>query len=212
MKASRELDALIAEKVMGWIPWLENRGEYYHVVWQKDDREPYRRSRDWEAQMSRYKRITHNEIIYGKHIEHMDFKPSTQIAAAKLTTTKILEMPNVSEVIIVGRTESGWNVGFLDSDGVSFAGDWGETEELARCLAALRAKGREEEYDAMLEKQGDVCIICAGTSDLLDRRLDIDHDHDTGEIRGLLCSRCNRGLTLFRESPLLLRTAALYLE
>lgn len=42
--------------------------------------------------------------------------------------------------------------------------------------------------------------------------LDVDHDHETGEIRGLLCSRCNGGLGLFCDNPSLLKKAIAYLE
>jgi len=54
-----------------------------------------------------------------------------------------------------------------------------------------------------------VCALCeslptAGIS------LHVDHDHGTGEIRGLLCVRCNNALGLFREDPDLLKRAARY--
>ena len=47
-------------------------------------------------------------------------------------------------------------------------------------------------YDSMLSKQNGVCAICGRPPKT--RRLDIDHDHKTGAIRGLLCVRCNRAL------------------
>lgn len=67
-----------------------------------------------------------------------------------------------------------------------------------------------EEYDALLERQHGRCAIChspptPGIS------LHVDHDHGTGEVRGLLCFRCNNALGLFREDPELLRGAARYL-
>jgi hypothetical protein len=49
-----------------------------------------------------------------------------------------------------------------------------------------------EQYDAMLAAQGGGCAIC-GTKPKT-RRLDVDHDHKTGRVRGLLCHRCNRAL------------------
>lgn len=48
-----------------------------------------------------------------------------------------------------------------------------------------------EEYDELFDGQGGVCAICGG-SNPDGRRLAVDHDHETGEIRGLLCYRCNR--------------------
>jgi hypothetical protein len=55
------------------------------------------------------------------------------------------------------------------------------------------------------------CAICMHRPRT--RRLAVDHSHDSGEIRGLLCSRCNRDvLGCANESPALLRRAARYLE
>jgi hypothetical protein len=42
--------------------------------------------------------------------------------------------------------------------------------------------------------------------------LPVDHDHETGAIRGILCIDCNRALGMFRDDPRLLRKAAKYLE
>lgn len=58
-----------------------------------------------------------------------------------------------------------------------------------------RAKGlgvTDAEYAAMLERQGGGCAICGTTPKT--RRLNVDHDHKTGAVRGLLCHRCNRAL------------------
>ena len=40
----------------------------------------------------------------------------------------------------------------------------------------------------------------------------MDHDHDTGFVRGLLCNRCNRAIASFNDSPALLNMASLYLH
>jgi hypothetical protein len=67
-----------------------------------------------------------------------------------------------------------------------------------------------EEYRALLERQGGVCAICKGRPQ--SKRLAVDHDHKTGEVRGLLCSRCNHdGLGAFHDSVLLLWRAVAYL-
>lgn len=44
------------------------------------------------------------------------------------------------------------------------------------------------------------------------RTLAVDHDHETGCLRGLLCEGCNRGIGLLRDDPDLLRRAADYIE
>ena len=70
-----------------------------------------------------------------------------------------------------------------------------------------------DEYEAMLEQQGNACAICgAGIGCGLGYRLRVDHCHDTGKVRGLLCSECNLGLGKFRDNPEFLRKAADYLE
>jgi Recombination endonuclease VII len=52
------------------------------------------------------------------------------------------------------------------------------------------------------------CAICGHT--LI--KANTDHDHKTGEVRGLLCARCNRALGRFGDSLDLLRAAVIYLE
>ncbi|KKM07229.1 hypothetical protein LCGC14_1736070 [marine sediment metagenome] len=66
------------------------------------------------------------------------------------------------------------------------------------------------DYDRMLKKQHGGCAICGRAPKT--RRLDIDHDHKTGKVRGALCHRCNRGLAWYSDSPALLRSAAKYLS
>jgi hypothetical protein len=50
------------------------------------------------------------------------------------------------------------------------------------------------------------CVICGS-----EEKLVVDHDHVTGQVRGMLCNHCNRGLGHFRDDPLLLEFAAQYL-
>ena len=64
----------------------------------------------------------------------------------------------------------------------------------------------------MSAAQGDGCAICGGVNDPPGRRLAIDHDHVTGQVRGLLCYRCNSAIGLFKDDVTVLRRAILYLE
>lgn len=57
-----------------------------------------------------------------------------------------------------------------------------------------------EEYADLLAGQGGACAIC-GAPPPPHRRLAVDHCHDTGRVRGLLCGHCNRALGLLGESP-----------
>lgn len=67
-----------------------------------------------------------------------------------------------------------------------------------------------EEYDQKLRRQGGVCLICQRPP-AEGKMLDVDHDHATGRVRGLLCRNCNQGLGKFFESPFLMAAAVGYL-
>jgi hypothetical protein len=68
----------------------------------------------------------------------------------------------------------------------------------------------EEIYSQILAAQNGVCAICKCHQRY--KRLAVDHDHKTSQVRGLLCEQCNRGLGRFFDSPFRLRMAASYLE
>lgn len=53
-----------------------------------------------------------------------------------------------------------------------------------------------------------VCAICGST----EKRFHVDHSHQTGVVRGLLCGPCNHTLGLMQDEPARLRAAAAYLE
>jgi hypothetical protein len=66
------------------------------------------------------------------------------------------------------------------------------------------------EYDALLDAQGGACGICGGQN--FGRRLAVDHDHETGRVRGLLCTRCNAALGSLGDSEASLQRALDYLK
>ena len=68
-----------------------------------------------------------------------------------------------------------------------------------------------DDVDALIEKQGGVCVICGRTPDRLSS-WHVDHCHATGVVRGILCIDCNQGIGKFHEDPARLRAAAAYLE
>jgi hypothetical protein len=71
-----------------------------------------------------------------------------------------------------------------------------------------------DEYEGMLARQGGHCAICPSTLPGRSGRkyLYVDHCHDTGRVRGLLCGNCNDGVGRFRDNPELLRAAIRYLD
>lgn len=66
-------------------------------------------------------------------------------------------------------------------------------------------------YATLFAKQSGRCAIC-DSSPADDARLHIDHCHDTGRIRGLLCNRCNNGIGRFKHDVTLLSRAIAYLS
>lgn len=81
-----------------------------------------------------------------------------------------------------------------------------------RATAFRRKYGIElEQYEAMLESQSHCCAIC-GDMATPDQQLFVDHDHETGVVRGLLCLRCNTGIGMLGDDPDRLATAIRYLR
>lgn len=70
-----------------------------------------------------------------------------------------------------------------------------------------------DDYDRMATTQGHKCAICGGQNLGKNRsRFDVDHDHVTGQVRALLCGKCNQGIGLMQDDPDLLEKAADYIR
>jgi hypothetical protein len=76
-----------------------------------------------------------------------------------------------------------------------------------------------EQYEVLWAQQNGLCAICGQPetewqSHKMGRtkRLAVDHCHQTGEVRALLCGKCNQGLGVFKDDAEILRKAAAYLE
>ena len=69
-----------------------------------------------------------------------------------------------------------------------------------------------EQWNEMFNAQNGCCKICGKHQSELKIRLAVDHNHETGKIRGLLCDGCNRGIGYFQESQEALVKAADYLK
>jgi hypothetical protein len=67
------------------------------------------------------------------------------------------------------------------------------------------------DYERILTEQHGRCAICRTGDPGHTRAFHVDHDARTGAVRGLLCSKCNRGLGHYDDSPARLRAAADYL-
>ena|SRR5579859_2484778 len=84
----------------------------------------------------------------------------------------------------------------------------------AQLVKACRAAGiTPERYRHELSIQGGVCAICRSPQrNARMARLVIDHDHVTGEFRGLLCSHCNAALGQFGDNAAIMEEAIAYLR
>jgi hypothetical protein len=104
----------------------------------------------------------------------------------------------------------------------------GVTSQCKKCMYARRgtsgilrkARGKKRsraraggltqgQFLARCDSQGGVCMICGEEPD---RTLNVDHDHETGKVRDLLCQACNLGLGWFEDSPSKLKLAIEYLN
>jgi ferric-dicitrate binding protein FerR (iron transport regulator) len=69
-----------------------------------------------------------------------------------------------------------------------------------------------DDYDRMLAAQGGGCAICGGPPRARYHRFHVDHNHETGIVRGLLCDNCNHIVGRMQDNPEILQAAANYLR
>lgn len=83
-------------------------------------------------------------------------------------------------------------------------------------LQASKERSRAKEYGLTVEQLRALlarraCDIC-GEAFSSTKHRHVDHNHETGKARGLLCSNCNHAIGKMKDNPELLRKAAAYLE
>lgn len=108
-----------------------------------------------------------------------------------------------------------------DRDIVHFAKDKriksGYRSGCAFCCSEYKYKKRynisHAEYIQMLQLQNNKCQICNKLDiDCQYKKLNIDHCHKTGKVRGLLCNACNQAIGYLKDNSELARRAAIYLD
>lgn len=77
---------------------------------------------------------------------------------------------------------------------------------------AWKSKHYEARVSVLVQNHNGRCDLCAGPPDGRWKRLNIDHCHKTEVFRGMLCSKCNRAIGLFKDDSALIRRAADYLD
>jgi hypothetical protein len=68
----------------------------------------------------------------------------------------------------------------------------------------------KEEYERMQTEQDNKCLICE--TEIKGKDICVDHCHDTGDVRGLLCRTCNSGLGFFKDTLEILENAVTYMQ
>jgi hypothetical protein len=128
----------------------------------------------------------------GKHAwvkKNKTTRPATGREQAIAAQERIMVLPTVIEVCRMCESDKAYFAGVLKKYGLT-----------------------REQYEAILAFQGGKCAICLNEPKT--RRLAVDHDHTTGQIRGLLCMNCNHYLLGYRKrdeaTAIVLRRAADY--
>jgi hypothetical protein len=87
-----------------------------------------------------------------------------------------------------------------------------ENKEYANASRRQRLYGlTADQYQSLVTAHDNQCAICSAAAPE-SKSLDIDHNHQTSKVRGLLCRRCNVGIGIFEDNPELLKQAIQYLE
>ena len=88
---------------------------------------------------------------------------------------------------------------------------WGEKHKSHKIWSEIKRNYglSKSEYKNILKQQRGVCKICVKPCGTFPR-LSVDHCHKTGEVRGLLCAHCNRGLEAFKDNIIILENAIIY--
>ncbi len=174
--------------------WGSREKHSLYQAWNWTSRTVHRRSHDWDD--------------FWRFVDDVGEKPSNRHTLRRLDVGQPF-----------GPSNFYWKETAPSSDRAAYARRW-------RAENPVRAKNSDlknmhgitiYEYDALLESQNSLCAICSQAETITNkngkrRALAIDHCHKSREIRGLLCTNCNKGLGHFMDSVDLLRLAIRYLN
>lgn len=108
--------------------------------------------------------------------------------------------------VCTGKRDAAWRIAVQEEGGERHE----RRKEQMRLAQAVKKYGLTHE-EARRLYDTDACQIC-GKPNPTQHRLNIDHCHATGAVRGVLCINCNRGLGFFGDDPDLLEAAATYIR
>lgn len=141
---------------------------------------------------------------YGKEYRAGRLTKQMRLGHHSLSDVDLVEATAVCA--ICGPTRIRVRTGRRGHECITQAAKRGGTPSRNRPPAYRKYGLTDDDYRAMTEEAGGRCQICATECDLV-----VDHDHGTGEVRGLLCHWCNVALGFMRDDPARLLTAAAYL-
>lgn len=113
----------------------------------------------------------------------------------------------------IGSDNFYWKEQIISTDRNDYARKWRRAnpdkvkdKDLRKCFGINLI-----EYNRLLNEQNGKCAICKNHCNVY-RNLSVDHCHDTGKVRGLLCSKCNQAIGCFKEDKNRMKEAINYLE
>lgn len=128
-----------------------------------------------------------------------------------------LRRPNTKQPLSASNWE--WKESIPSQDKAAYSRQWiRQNPRQAKSIQLKKMYGITiDQYEAMFLAQNNVCAICFKSEQSKDkdggaRGMPVDHCHTTGEVRGLLCTSCNRALGMFKDNVDNLRSAIKYLE
>lgn len=164
---------------------------YHSWAWMKRMSAKFEMAPEWKSNFNAF-------------VEDMGIRPSPQHRLYRKDETKGYFKENCY-----------WDVTIPSTDSAAYQREWRKQNPEKARNHNLRKMFNisTEEFNILLKKQVGVCAICK-QEERLDRYsyLSVDHCHETGKIRGLLCSSCNRGLGLFQDKISSLENAISYLK
>lgn len=141
MPVGEEINAMVAEQVLGWKLWAEKRGEYTYCVWQKPkEREPWFSHRNWKVEEKRYAPMTFTDFDPHRHVLTGVLKFSADISAAWHIVSVVGNWHGFDFMVLKRAAAEGWEAGWYEwfgDDYESRAAAEAPTPALAICRAAL---------------------------------------------------------------------------
>jgi len=171
--------------------------------WGKKEKHPLYNSWTWMRKMRTKFSIYEEWEDFWKYVEDMGERPSSNHRIKRIDKHGNYSPDNCQWVEVIPNR-----------DRADYARQWRkDNPEKVKNNDLYKKYGITlEDYNKMHKEQDGKCKICDKEESYKGYSLAVDHCHETGEIRGLLCSTCNRALGMFKDSITNLQNAINYLK